>query len=245
MKKRIISLLMVIVLSAAAIIGLASCGEDNSVHEKYSAYSFVYDSALGGLVINLERPQDLNYTATVIIPESSYYWADSEGGNQTDHAEAKAVVAIKSEAFKNDVSIVSMILPTYLKKIGAGAFEGCTSLKAVSISSDITEIGDDAFSGCGELRTFTLSELAGDKKSAVKTIGRNAFNSCLKLYLMDFEFAAQSTIGEKAFYYDANLPNLDLSNVSYVGSKAFAGYNPSKTIKTPSSTSAWAVDWKG
>ncbi len=245
MKKKLIAFLLSFALLVSSAVLMVSCGEDEQVHEKSSAYSFVFDEALGGLVVDVAKAQNISYLSAVVIPESSYYWSTEAGGNETDHSEAKAVVGIKEGAFKNNPSIGEVVLPKYLKSIGNEAFYGCTSLERVAVGSNLTSIGEKAFSGCGELRYFDLSSELGETNSEVKTIGSEAFNSCLRLHSLGINFASGCTIGEKAFYYAANLPNLDLTKVSYVGSKAFVGYNPSKTISTPSSTSNWAADWKG
>ncbi len=244
MRKRIIALVLGAALTLSAAAFLVSCGEEETAHVKSTAYSFVYDAGLGGLVVSLDRPQNLSYLSAVVIPETSYYWADSEGGEQTDHDEARAVVAVKENSFRSNVSLSEVVLPAYLKNIGDGAFYGCTSLEKVTAGSSLAEIGAGAFSGCEKLRSFEpSSDKAG--RPAVTAVGADAFNSCLRLRTLSFDFGQGCTIGEKAFYYDANLPDLDLGNVSYVGSKAFAGYNSSRTLTLPSSTASWASDWRG
>lgn len=61
-------------------------------------------------------------------------------------------------AFQNCISLISVRLPNYLKRIGNYAFENCVSLEALYIPKSVTTISEDAFSGCGHL---TLSYESG------------------------------------------------------------------------------------
>ena len=78
------------------------------------------------------------------------------------------IIAIGRVVFGGCVSLVNVILPNSLKRLGVteqeggygqagdGVFQGCTSLTSITIPSGVTSIGDRAFSDCSGLTTVTV-----------------------------------------------------------------------------------------
>lgn len=62
-----------------------------------------------------------------------------------------ALTAIEDEAFMNDASITSVVIPEGTVSIGARAFAGCSNLETVTIPDSVTSIEVDAFMGCTRL----------------------------------------------------------------------------------------------
>ena len=98
---------------------------------------------------------------------------------------------IGAEAFYNNTSITSIVIPNSVTSIADNAFGGCTNLKKVELNtttvenwfsgytsikeivtgSSVTSIAGGAFSGCTNLASLTVG-------SKVASIGTNAFNGC-------------------------------------------------------------------
>ena len=86
----------------------------------------------------------------------------------------KAVTAIATGAFKNNNSIVSVIIPDTVKVIGDEAFYLCSKLESVVIGNGVESIGTRAFFYCSKLATVTVG-------SSVSSIGKSAFDYCTKI----------------------------------------------------------------
>ncbi|MGM9679891.1 MAG: leucine-rich repeat protein, partial [Eubacteriales bacterium] len=84
------------------------------------------------------------------------------------------VTQIAGEAFKNNTSVTSVLLPDTVKRIGNKAFYGCSSLQTIDLSYELTYIGADAFRNCTSLTSI-------DIPNKVTFVGDHAFNSCESL----------------------------------------------------------------
>lgn len=117
----------------------------------------------------------------VIIPES---------------VNGKKVVGIGNEAFMENKTITSVVIPDTVTTIGDSAFFACQSLSSINMPKQLKtisrcafgatnieefvapdsllEIGDAAFSDCKNLKSITLS-------TGLRTIGNTAFFACPKM----------------------------------------------------------------
>ena len=77
---------------------------------------------------------------------------------------------------KLQYSLVSVTLPSSLKRIGDRAFAGCYQLALTSLPEGLTSIGDEAFYCCHSLALTSLPK-------GLKTIGNRAFRGCSSLAL--------------------------------------------------------------
>ncbi len=68
------------------------------------------------------------------------------------------VVAIAENAFKDNKTIVSVIIPDSVITIGGSAFRNCSALKSVSLPSSLTSIGNYAFYNCKLLKNISFEE---------------------------------------------------------------------------------------
>ena len=107
------------------------------------------------------------------------------------------------EAFKEYVSLQSIVLPESLECIGKSTFEGCSSLTTINLPNSITAIGEHAFDGCSSLANIILPDkltrIEGEAFRActsltsivipgkVSTMGRRVFEDCTSL--VDVSFA--------------------------------------------------------
>ena len=136
----------------------------------------------------------------------------------------KEVVAVGDAAFKDAISVTSVVLPDSVETLGASAFAGCSSLEKVEGTSNLTEIRESAFEGCRSL--MVCSDF-----SSVTKIGDSAFKDCVSLTgIMVSESLTE--IGNRSFSGCISLLQTpDLTNVISIGDYAFDGCTMLSEIK--------------
>jgi hypothetical protein len=107
------------------------------------------------------------------------------------------IVSIGNSVFKNNLKLVSIVIPEGVTVIGNGAFEGCENLVSAAIPSTITDIGEDAFHYCYKLSSINIPD-------GVITIGNYAFAFCSALASVNIPNSV-TTIGMGTFGYCNNL----------------------------------------
>lgn len=159
--------------------------------------------------------------------------------------DGKQVVAIASNAFANNKSITSVVIPNSVNTVGDGAFRG-TSITHASVPApvvpavrldtliDLTVTGtgkipDSAMTSATSLTRVTIKE-------GVTEIGESAFLSCVQLYSLSMPDSLV-TIGNMAFSKCEGLRGkLTLgSGVVTIGDKAFNGANNITGVYIPES----------
>ena len=154
-----------------------------------------------------------------------------------DTVNGKALTTIAAKAFKDNLHIETVIIPSAVTTIEAEAFSGCTNLKTIvfktktrseiitlSVSSmsgsiktesGVISIGDRAFYGCENLSTMDLS--------SIRSIGENAFDGCKALAELTLSDQL-TTVKAGAFSGCASLKTVYLpATVEYLGRAAFSG----------------------
>lgn len=138
----------------------------------------------------------------------------------------QSVSGIYSTTYKTKV--VSIIISSGVKEIGASAFKGYTSLARVTIPDSVTNIGASAFADCSALAGVTLP-------SSVTSIGSSAFQNCSSLTTATLSCRA-TTIPKSAFSGCSKLANVTLPNVcTTIDSNAFNGCTALSNIYLPDS----------
>jgi len=101
------------------------------------------------------------------------------------------VTAIADDAFTDNETVRTVIIPEGVRTIGSGAFWHCTGLERVTLPSTLTEIGKWAFSGCAGLAETALPD-------GLTVIGGSAFSGCRLLRELTLP-AGLRRIGHDAF----------------------------------------------
>lgn len=118
----------------------------------------------------------------------------------------------KVEENGNAAAISALVLPSTLRKIGAGAFLGCFYLTSITVPDSVEELGSQAFALCTNLESVTLP-------ASLTVIGNESFLGCEALTTINLGGIRE--IGDFAFYSALALENVDLSSVTTVGQYAF------------------------
>ena len=157
---------LLLLLTLALTLCLASCGKDKKENESVDE-----DSVVGE--VNAEE-NTLAFEKTL---DGRFYTVVGIGTYTSEHLVIPstylgvAVESVSDGAFSNNVNIRTLTVESGVKKIGASAFSGCTALQSVDIASTLQKIGSSAFESCTSLKTLIFG-------SGVTDIGKNTFLGC-------------------------------------------------------------------
>jgi uncharacterized protein YjdB len=178
--------------------------------------------------------------------EAPYYIAlkvDDLGGNSSTSGSLGAVLKansnkfvyldlsgsnfanIESQALRECVTLVGIILPDELESIGTEAFRSSYNIGEVIIPASVTDISSDAFTNCGGIRAFRVDEenavycsVDGILYSKNKTkLIFYAYGNGLK----SFEVPSHVTSIEFLSFYDCTLESLIISSPLTIEKEAF------------------------
>jgi hypothetical protein len=107
------------------------------------------------------------------------------------------VTSIANDAFYQNTSLTSVIIPSGVTNIGSGAFFSCTSLTNVTIPNTVTSIGKAAFENCSSLTSLIIP-------ASVTSIATVAFSGCTNLTSVVFQGNAPGA-GLNIFYNDSSV----------------------------------------
>lgn len=74
---------------------------------------------------------------------------------------------IYTNAFRNNATVTSIILPNAVTGIGADAFYGCTALTKIKLPDDVSNISDNAFRNCNAAVFCAYNSITAKKLSAI------------------------------------------------------------------------------
>ena len=154
MKKRILSLLLVLLMVASLVpTAVLAARGDNDIAYPVTNGNIYFDSYF-------KQITDCDKSVTVAdIPKQI-------GGVDVRY--------IGTGAFYKCTNLTSVTIPDSVTGIRNSAFSGCTGLTDVTIPNSVTDIGNFAFSDCTGLTSITIP-------SSVTNIGNYVFQYCEKL----------------------------------------------------------------
>lgn len=124
--------------------------------------------------------------------------------------------------------------------IGDGAFMGCTSLTTITLPYFIARIGNSAFENCTALATFTTMDGADSKTAALRTIGDRAFFGNTSLNNVDVNTTkGVNTIGVSAFENCEKLATINLSGVTKFVEGVFRNAKALKSVTMSANASIY------
>ena len=124
--------------------------------------------------------------------------------------------------------------------IGDGAFMDCTSLTTVTLPYFIARIGNSAFENCTALATFTTMDGADSKTAALRTIGDRAFFGNTSLNNVDVNTTkGVNTIGVSAFENCEKLATINLSGVTRFVEGVFRNAKALKSVTMSANASIY------
>jgi hypothetical protein len=163
---------------------------------------------------------DLSGSPLTKIPDNAFYYSDDYEGDE-------------EEEFYYEVceTLVGIIIPKGVTRIGARAFLNCTRLTSVTIPNSVTSIGGGAFQNCESLKSVTIPK-------GVTSIDGVTFYYCSNLTNITIPDSVTS-IGEMTFYNCSNLTNITIpKSVTRIGERAFESCTSLKSITIPNSVTS-------
>ena len=124
-------------------------------------------------------------------------------------------VSLGDQAFQNCASLKIVSLPNTLETISASAFENCTSLTNIVLPDSLETIDADCFANCTNLKYVILPKTQ-------PTVGYRIFQNCSSLESI---YIPESwiSIPREMFQDCTSLSNVNLSNITSIGTSAFSG----------------------
>ena len=161
---------------------------------------------------------------------------------------------LKDNAFKDNKSITTIVIPEGVTTIGSNAFDGCTALTnitlpdgitviqtnafansgltSVEIPASVTGVASNAFAGCSDLTTITVA--AGNEKYTAAgncliqgtTLVLGCKNSTIPTD------GSVTKIGDNAFKSCSGLTSVEIpANITSIGANAFDGCSGLTSVK--------------
>lgn len=226
MKKRLLSILLVLLMALTLLPLGALANDDNKCGENLT-WEFK------GGTLSIDGTGDMyDYSEDYLAPWSEHCF------EITNVTISDGVTSIGSSAFCY-CSVKSITLPFGLKHIGASAFFNCPNIQQINIPDSVEYIDPYAFSCCKGLHTVQLpasltlisEELFAECDNlrnlsipdTVTEIGANAFSKCTEFSLTGLPDGIKS-IGAAAFANCGNIESLALpGTLESIGEAAFGG----------------------
>ena len=123
-----------------------------------------------------------------------------------------SIKRIEDRAFHLCFSLRDVTIPPGVTYVGEEAFCG-TAIESISIPDSVEEIGTSCFSSCHNLKTVSIA-------ADITEIPRWAFNCCYELSDIIFPYTVTS-IGELAFNECTSLKAFNFDNITNIDNRAF------------------------
>lgn len=210
MKKKILSLLLVVITSAGSAFADFDYSYYVTVDKKYYYLDTENHTA--------ELKGSGNWNAeSLTIPSTISY----NGITYT-------VISIGRQAIVNHKNLVSVSLPNTITNIGDAAFHGCSKLESIVIPNNVENIGGAAFDYCYALNNVIF----GDN---VISIGDKAFYECNSLTTVVIPESV-TNIGYAAFAFCSSITSINIpSSLTNLNNSVFANCSSLTSIIIPSS----------
>jgi len=112
------------------------------------------------------------------------------------------VTRIDNSAFRNNRTLVSVVIPEGVTTIGAFAFQGCFALTGVILPETLTAFGTNVFKDCTGLREIVIP-------SRITVISERLFYDCVGLNVVILPDSV-TVIESEAFYGNRGLTSITI-----------------------------------
>lgn len=227
MKKRLLSILLVLLMALTLLPLGALANDDNKCGE-----NLTWEFADG--ILTISGTGDMyDYSSADPAPWSAKNNDISEItvldgvtsiGDNAFHSccaesidlQCTSLVSIGKNAFSRCTMLTSIFIPESVQSIGSEAFSLCEGLSMVELPTTLTKIPDGIFTDCTLLDSITIPD-------TVTEIGANAFLRCTAFILEKLPAGIKS-IGAAAFANCGNIESLALpGTLESIGEAAFNG----------------------
>ena len=226
----------VILVSSASHSASAECLVH--VDDTYYDFKIAFDTGLDD--------EEIEHGRIVI---RKYIGSDTEVGIP-EEINGYPVEFIDYEAFKDNKTLVKVVVPSTVTDIYRNAFEGCTSLNEVYLNEGIRYIDDQAFKGCTSLTDFVFPstfESAGEKlfegctalevimlNDNLETISKGMFAGMKSA--VEISVPASVKVIEENAFADSDIVSIEFEgdDIETIGAYAFRNCNNLEVLHVPS-----------
>ncbi|MBR2846435.1 MAG: leucine-rich repeat protein, partial [Solobacterium sp.] len=226
----------VILVSSASHSASAECLVH--VDDTYYDFKIAFDTGLDD--------EEIEHGRIVI---RKYIGSDAEVGIP-EEINGYPVEFIDYEAFKDNKTLVKVVVPSTVTDIYRNAFEGCTSLNEVYLNEGIRYIDDQAFKGCASLTDFVFPstfESAGEKlfegctalevimlNDNLETISKGMFAGMKSA--VEISVPASVKVIEENAFADSDIVSIEFEgdDIETIGAYAFRNCNNLEVLHVPS-----------
>lgn len=258
MKRKIFSLLIIIIMSIGTMFVLTGCGnnKDNKdekvkiITENYSDSKLEYTfndenktAVVKGIKDSIKYDEKKEITEivipnTVIKDDTNYKVSSVRAGSYSSSAfsdlqNLNSIVlpsdfTLPQYAFSYCTSLQKIAIPNGITKIRTGTFYYCKNLRDISIPNTVEEIGDSVFINCDKLESISFP-------SSITKIGKQTFHECESLKSVKLPENLES-LGYETFGYCPNLESVELPNgLKEIPSSTFSNCTKLKKVSIPNS----------
>ena len=170
----------------------------------------------------------------VVVPEKyNFMYIDEEAFMDNDSITSivipDGVTEIYKDAFKNCRNLRKIVLPDTLTYIHESAFEGCTALEEIDMSRCLSVIvGKRCFYGCRSLKTITTDE----RGCRIVAAWDYAFAGCRSLESYDAQNLC--IVGDYVFSDCSSLESINLTGYTTIGKGMFYNCSALTELTLPS-----------
>ena len=233
MRKRILSLLLVIIMTISlgvvafadeAIVASGNCGaNDDKLTWTLTSNGTLTISGEGEMKDYADGEwEDRKSEIKKIVIESGVTEigcsAFTDCTSLTDVVIPDSVTCIDNSAFLRCTNLSEISLPDSVIRLGSGVFEDCTNLKSVRLPQNLTSIPYRFFFGCSRLKSISLPD-------SVTQIDEDAFGNCDLQEQVVQEIVSSDNItfiGSRAFEGNKNIYTVHIGkNVEYIQTETF------------------------
>ena len=177
-----------------------------------SIASSAYDAKIDGIYYNINPVEraaivtkgEVNYQGDITIPSTIIY-----------NGEDYTVTEITEEAFRDCISLTSIVIPHHVSIFRNSAFHSCINLTSIRLPDNLSRIPNSCFATC-----LKLSEI--DLPDGIDAIGTDAFANCESLTHLTIPKSVQLIDGRA--FAGSGITTVDIpSSVTKIGEGLFAG----------------------
>lgn len=231
MKKKLLSFVLSFCLAVSGMFMLTACGGEPAHTHTYEDGKCTVCNYIEETDVGLEYT-DSTQTAWRVLKSDSNYdpLKNLKYIRIPSEWNGKPVVEIGKDAFL-EYSVVEVVIPDSVTKIGNYAFKNCANLTSVVIPEAVTSIGDEAFTGCTSLASI-------DIPANVTSIGIYAFcdTAITKIVIP----SGVTEIKNSSFYDCTQLQSIVLpAGITKIDSYAFTGCTSLTEVYFAGSAENW------